>query len=110
MVRSGAGFRFSPRELPMQWTTTVPMWPTQATSTSGPRASEPWDGTVEARRKDPADGLTKREVLTPVGDGKSSPEIAKILGLSVKTIEGQETAAGGSRGSVSRIGMYSPSY
>lgn len=40
--------------------------------------------------KDPADGLTKREreVLTLVGDGKSSPEIAKILGLSVKTIEG----------------------
>jgi two-component system response regulator NreC len=40
--------------------------------------------------KDPGDGLTKREreVLTLVGEGKSSPEIAKILGLSVKTIEG----------------------
>ncbi|EDM75215.1 two component transcriptional regulator, LuxR family protein [Plesiocystis pacifica SIR-1] len=39
---------------------------------------------------DPADSLTKREreVLTLVGEGKSSPEIAKILGLSVKTIEG----------------------
>ena len=39
---------------------------------------------------DPGDGLTKREreVLTLVGEGKSSPEIAKILGLSVKTIEG----------------------
>jgi hypothetical protein len=31
MVRSGAGFRFSPRELPMQWTTTVPVWPTCTT-------------------------------------------------------------------------------
>lgn len=41
-------------------------------------------------RKDPSDSLTKREreVLTLVGEGKSSPEIAKILGLSVKTIEG----------------------
>ena len=40
--------------------------------------------------KDPGDGLTKREreVLTLVGEGKSSPEIAKMLGLSVKTIEG----------------------
>jgi len=39
---------------------------------------------------DPGDGLTKREreVLTLVGEGKSSPEIAKFLGLSVKTIEG----------------------
>ncbi len=39
---------------------------------------------------DPADSLTKREreVLTLVGEGKSSPEIAKFLGLSVKTIEG----------------------
>ena len=39
---------------------------------------------------DPADGLTRREreVLTLVGEGKSSPEIAKILNLSVKTIEG----------------------
>lgn len=46
------------------------------------------EGPVE--NKDLADGLTKREreVLTLVGDGKSSPEIAKILGLSVKTIEG----------------------
>jgi DNA-binding NarL/FixJ family response regulator len=40
--------------------------------------------------KDPGDGLTKREreVLILVADGKSSPEIAKLLGLSVKTIEG----------------------
>jgi two-component system response regulator NreC len=47
-------------------------------------------GEGPAESKDPADGLTKREreVLTLVGDGKSSPEIAKILGLSVKTIEG----------------------
>ena len=30
----------------------------------------------------------EREVLTLVGEGKSSPEIAKHLGLSVKTIEG----------------------
>jgi two-component system response regulator NreC len=47
-------------------------------------------GEGPAESKDPADGLTKREreVLTLVGDGKSSPEIAKMLGLSVKTIEG----------------------
>jgi two-component system response regulator NreC len=47
-------------------------------------------GEGPAETKDPADGLTKREreVLTLVGEGKSSPEIAKILGLSVKTIEG----------------------
>ncbi|NVB38712.1 response regulator transcription factor [Pseudenhygromyxa sp. WMMC2535] len=52
------------------------------------------DSRGEQRREDeptdPADGLTKREreVLTLVGEGKSSPEIAKILNLSVKTIEG----------------------
>lgn len=47
-------------------------------------------GETKDEPKDPADGLTKREreVLTLVGEGKSSPEIAKLLGLSVKTIEG----------------------
>ena len=47
-------------------------------------------GEGPAETKDLGDGLTKREreVLTLVGEGKSSPEIAKILGLSVKTIEG----------------------
>lgn len=41
-------------------------------------------------RKDPGDGLTKREreVLILVAEGRSSPEIAKDLGLSVKTVEG----------------------
>lgn len=47
-------------------------------------------GEGPAEPKELGDGLTKREreVLTLVGEGKSSPEIAKILGLSVKTIEG----------------------
>ena len=47
-------------------------------------------GETPEKRKDPASVLTKREreVLTLVGEGKSSPEIAKHLGLSVKTIEG----------------------
>jgi DNA-binding NarL/FixJ family response regulator len=47
-------------------------------------------GETPAETKDPGDGLTKREreVLTLVGEGKSSPEIAKLLHLSVKTIEG----------------------
>jgi DNA-binding NarL/FixJ family response regulator len=47
-------------------------------------------GEGPAETKEVGDGLTKREreVLTLVGEGKSSPEIAKILGLSVKTIEG----------------------
>lgn len=46
--------------------------------------------TSSTNAPDPGDGLTKREreVLTLVGEGKSSPEIAKHLGLSVKTIEG----------------------
>ena len=41
-------------------------------------------------KKEPSDGLTKREreVLTLVAEGKSSPEIAKMLSLSVKTVEG----------------------
>ncbi len=40
--------------------------------------------------KEPSDVLTKREreVLVLVADGKSSPEIAAFLELSVKTIEG----------------------
>jgi hypothetical protein len=40
MVRSGAGFRFSPRELPMQWTTTVPVWPKSTTHDVPPRLQE----------------------------------------------------------------------
>ena len=44
-------------------------------------------------KKRPGDGLTKREreVLTLVGAGKSTPEIAKILNLSAKTIEGHRS-------------------
>jgi DNA-binding NarL/FixJ family response regulator len=39
---------------------------------------------------EPADGLTarEREVLRLVAEGKSSPEIAKLLDLSIKTVEG----------------------
>lgn len=38
----------------------------------------------------PGDGLTRREreVLVLVAEGRSSAEIAKLLGLSVKTVEG----------------------
>ncbi len=47
-------------------------------------------GEASEKPPSPADALTKREreVLTLVGEGKSTPEIAKFLGLSVKTIEG----------------------
>lgn len=43
-----------------------------------------------AKKAEPTDGLTKREreVLKLVAEGNSSPEIAKLLGLSVKTVEG----------------------
>ena len=43
-----------------------------------------------AKKAEPSDGLTKREreVLKLVAEGNSSPEIAKLLGLSVKTVEG----------------------
>lgn len=46
--------------------------------------------TAAPAKKEPSDGLTKREreVLTLVAEGKSSPEIAKMLSLSVKTVEG----------------------
>ncbi len=43
-----------------------------------------------ARKPEPTDGLTRRErqVLTLVAEGNSSPAIAKLLELSVKTVEG----------------------
>lgn len=53
-------------------------------SANSPKPSKP---------KSPADALTKREreVLTLVGEGQSTPEIATHLGLSVKTIEGHRS-------------------
>ena len=41
----------------------------------------------------PSDGLTNRErqVLKLVAEGKSSPEIAELLSLSVKTVEGHRS-------------------
>ncbi|MEZ4453033.1 MAG: response regulator transcription factor [Nannocystaceae bacterium] len=53
----------------------------------------------ESRRVDavhddpPSDGLTNRErqVLKMVAEGKSSPEIAELLSLSVKTVEGHRS-------------------
>jgi DNA-binding NarL/FixJ family response regulator len=45
------------------------------------------------KRAAPSDGLTNRErqVLKLVAEGKSSPEIAQLLSLSVKTVEGHRS-------------------
>ncbi|MCA9634846.1 MAG: response regulator transcription factor [Myxococcales bacterium] len=47
----------------------------------------------EGGREAPGDGLTNRErqVLKLVAEGKSSPEIAELLSLSVKTVEGHRS-------------------
>jgi DNA-binding NarL/FixJ family response regulator len=51
------------------------------------------DKPPEEKKKSPADALTKREreVLTLVGQGKTTPEIAEELNLSPKTIEGHRS-------------------
>ncbi len=45
------------------------------------------------KKSEPSDGLTNRErqVLTLVAEGKSSPDIAQLLSLSVKTVEGHRS-------------------
>ncbi len=48
------------------------------------------DGRGGGRDPQPGDALTnrEREILQLVAEGKSSPEIARLLSLSVKTVEG----------------------
>lgn len=48
------------------------------------------DGRTGGRDPQPGDALTnrEREILQLVAEGKSSPEIARLLSLSVKTVEG----------------------